>query len=173
MKIRPYVSDRDFGAIESWMGDERAHAMWCANRFPYPLRRESFEAALEEFRHRFGDRPYVAAADDGETLGLFCFSVDQETRVGRLKLVIVSPRCRNKGYGRQMIALAVQHGFETAKADAIRLNVFSENLAARRCYERAGFTLLTEAKEAFAFGDEKWGRCTMTIQRRDRESGAL
>ena len=46
MRIRPYDHERDFPFLRAWIVDERAHAMWCANRFPWPLEEASFSAAL-------------------------------------------------------------------------------------------------------------------------------
>ena len=87
MKLREYLPSKDFDNIKSWIDDERTHAMWCADRFEYPLEKENFEA--------------------------------------------------------------------------LHLNVFSENIRAKKCYQKAGFTERSVAENAFSYKDESWGRCNM------------
>jgi len=165
MELRAYAPD-DYAVICAWVPDARAHAMWCANRLPYPLTREGFEAALEEHAEKYGDRAFVAVADEGRPIGFFCYSTAPETNVGMLKFVIVETERRGQGLGREMLALAVDRAFERGGADAVKLNVFFENDRARRCYARVGFEERTVVKDAFAFGEEMWGRCSMIVRKR-------
>lgn len=165
MRLRPYIHALDFDVIKNWITDPRAHAMWSANQIPFPLEKASFEAALEAVALKSGDAPFVATADDGEAIGFFCYAVSPESREGKLKFVVVSPEYRGRGYGREMLALAVKYAFEFTGADAVQLNVFPENAAALRCYQRAGFAQRTLTEGAFAFGDERWGRCSMVIRK--------
>lgn len=165
MRIRPYISDLDYDKIEKWVTNERMHAMWCANLIRYPLQKIYFEETLEELAVKFKDSPYVATTDEGELVGFFCYSVNLNTNEGMLKFVIAAPEFRGKGYGREMIALAVKYGFEITNADAVQLNVFAENTNAKKCYLSVGFTERTNTDNAFRFGDEMWARCNMVIKR--------
>ncbi len=165
MRIRPYISALDFDEMEKWITDERTHAMWCANLISYPLQKRNFEETLEEFAVKFKDSPYVATTNDGKLVGFFCYSVNTDTNEGMLKFVVTAPKFRGKGYGREMISLAVKYGFEITKADAVQLNVFSENINAKKCYLSAGFTERTNTDNAFAFGNEMWTRCNMVIKK--------
>ena len=61
-----------------------------------------------------------------------------------LKFVIVDHRLRGQGIGGEMLRLAVRQIFDTTDAEAVHLNVFAENAAARRCYEKAGFRVVGE-----------------------------
>ncbi|HAM68422.1 MAG TPA: hypothetical protein DCP68_02240 [Ruminococcus sp.] len=87
-------------------------------------------------------------------------------REGMLKFVIVDHRLRGQGIGGEMLRLAVRQVFDTTDAEAVHLNVFAENAAARRCYEKAGFTERDVTPAAFRFGDEQWSRCNMILRRR-------
>ena len=165
MKLRPYLPDRDFPVIQGWIADEREHALWCANRIGYPLDREDFDRAMRWEADRFGGSPYVAATEEGEPVGFFCYSLDPETNVGLLKFVVVDPARRGQGFGRELMRLAIQLAFDVTGADAVRLSVFPENIRAKRCYESVGFTEQKTEPIAFRFGKESWGRCTMLLQR--------
>ncbi len=164
MRIRPY-QDKDFDIISQWITDERSHALWCANLMPYPLEKNSFDALLQEAEERFGDSPFVATTNDGQVVGFFCFSVNLHTNEGMLKFVVIDNTMRNKGYGCEMLKLAIKYAFEIAKADAVHLNVFPENPGAKKCYEKVGFKERTLTENAFSFKDESWGRCNMITTR--------
>ena len=164
MRIRP-SQNKDFDIISQWITDERSHALWCANLMPYPLEKNSFDALLQEAEERFGDSPFVATTNDGQVVGFFCFSVNLHTNEGMLKFVVIDNTMRNKGYGCEMLKLAIKYAFEIAKADAVHLNVFPENPGAKKCYEKVGFKERTLTENAFSFKDESWGRCNMITTR--------
>lgn len=164
MRIRPY-QNKDFEVISKWVTQERAHALWCANLIPYPLEKKSFDELLAEAEERFGDSPFVATTEEGKVVGFFCFSVNLSTNEGMFKFVVIDDSERNKGYGCEMLKLAVKYAFEIAKADAVQLNVFPENPGAKKCYEKVGFQERTMTEGAFRYKEEAWGRCNMVIKK--------
>ena len=48
-------------------------------------------------------------------VGFFCFSVKLHTNEGMLKFVVIDNTMRNKGYGCEMLKLAIKYAFEIAK----------------------------------------------------------
>lgn len=160
MQVRRFVPETDFDELRCWCSDERIHALWCAGRFPFPLEREGFEKALSAMN----DAPYTALDDSGVPVGFFCLSFNSETM---LKFVLVKPDARGQGVGRKMIRLAADTAFENPEVRIVRLNVFSVNVPAERCYLSAGFAVESVTPEAFRYKDEVWGRCSMTLARKD------
>ena len=77
--------------------------------------------------------------------------------------MIVNNEFRGKGYGAQMIQLIQKYAFEIAGVSSIQINVFDVNTSARKCYVRNGFVEDSLTEKAFAFHDEKWGRCHMVV----------
>lgn len=167
MRLRPYVHSHDFDKIKDWLTDERAHTLWCANRMKFPLEKDDFARFIQDLFERTGDCPFVATEDNGNVVGFICCSVNCDSNEAMLKFVVVDPNQRGKGYGKQMVRLAAQYCFDIAKAELVHLNVFTANTAARRCYEKAGFTERNTTPDAFKYKDESWGRCNMTIKRED------
>ena len=53
------------------------------------------------------------------------------------------------------------------KLKAVRLNVFSVNDAARKCYAAAGFREISADDNAFGYGGESWGRCCMIMEKQE------
>ena len=140
MRLRPYIDCKDFDEIKNWIREERAHAMWCANLISYPIERDNFTKVMQEAAEKFGDSPFVATSDDGQLLGFFCYSANLETNEGMLKFVMINPEYRGKGYGREMLKLAVKYAFDITGVKTVQLNVYPENTRAKKCYEAVGFT---------------------------------
>ena len=170
MRIRPYIACKDYDEIKNWISDERTHAMWCANLIHFPTEKDNFEEVMDGVAQRFGDSPYVATSEDGKLIGFFCYSVNLETNEGMLKFVVTNPDYRGKGYGKEMLKLAVKYAFEITKVEAVHLNVFPENERAKKCYESVGFTERRNDKNAFSFKNESWGRCNMIIRKKQNNS---
>lgn len=165
MRLRPFIPYIDFEEIKNWISDERTHAMWCANLIHYPMEKQNFDAVMTEAATRFGDSPFVATTDEGKVVGFFCYSVNLATNEGMLKFVMVDPSVRGKGVGKEMLQLAVEYAFRITKADAVHLNVFPENIRAKKCYESVGFKERNTTADAFSFKEESWGRCNMIIRK--------
>ena len=167
MRLRPYIESKDFACIAGWIGDERSHALWCANHFPYPVTAPAFRRFLQQTAAEWTACPFVVTDDAGTPVGFFRYSVNTANDEGFLASVIVDARLRGQGYGRQMLRLALRYAFEMTGAKLVQLYVFGANTAARRCYERVGFAGQSVEKGAFVYRDEVWDRCHMTITRAD------
>lgn len=165
MRLRPFIQDTDFEVIRNWITDERMHALWCGNRFSYPLEKEDFSRVIRKYGIQYGDCPFVMTRDDGKVAGFFCYSLNPETSIGMLKFVMVDPALRGKGTGKAMLKLAVEYAFTVTGAEAVQLAVFPMNTPAVRCYEHTGFTAIKTDTGAFRFRDESWDRCRMEIRR--------
>lgn len=161
MRIRPYIPGRDYENVSKWIDSERTHAFWCANRLPYPITQQSFHQFLEKNAMDWTDNAYVATENSGQLIGFFCYSINTEDNIGLLKFVIVDKANRGKGYGKEMLNLALQYAFQITGAKAVQLNVFSENTLAKQCYERVGFVEKNTEKDVFSYKDELWSRCNM------------
>lgn len=163
MKIRRYIESKDFKYIKTWIHNEREHVLWCANCFPYPVNMESFRVFLEKAAEEWGANAFVAVDNSGNVVGFFCYSINLENAEGFLSLIIVDSSLRGKGYGKQVLRLALRYAFEMTGAKIVQLNVFEENIIAKCCYEQVGFLNRGNAKNAFTYYDEAWNRCNMVI----------
>ena len=72
---------------------------------------------------------------------------------------------RGKGVAVEMLKLAVSQAFKNPETEAVQLNVFAENIRAKKCYEKAGFVQRNITPDAFKYKDECWGRCNMVIKK--------
>lgn len=161
MRMRPYISARDYEYLAKWIGDERTHSLWSAELIPYPMTEESLNSVLERDAKERGCCAYVATEDDGEPIGFFVYSINVENNEGFLRFIVVDSTKRGKGYGGRMLKLAMKYAFEITGASSVHLNVFDVNERARKCYTKVGFTEQGITENAFTYKDESWGRCHM------------
>ena len=161
MRIRPYIESRDYEHIEKWVDNEKIHALWCANLIPYPVTKENLHAFLEKTAIEWTDSAYVAMETNGKVIGFFCYSINVNDDTGFIKFVVVDNNLRRKGYGKAMIELALKYAFEITGVKLVQLNVFDENIAAKYCYEKAGFIEESIIPNVFTYKNELWSRCHM------------
>lgn len=139
LRLRTYKNS-DAKKIVSWLTEEEAFQKWAAGKLHWPLSEEQFQrfaaAQLEE------ERAYLVTALDerGEPVGFLCMSKADYTKNSiHFCYIIVSSKSRGKGYGTQMLQLAVQYATELLQMQRITLRVFENNWAARRCYQKWAF----------------------------------
>lgn len=161
MRLRQYIPSVDASEICDWVNvNERVHALWCANRFPYPLIEDSLNQTLIQLQMEWKDEIFVAVNDDGEKVGFVSYSLNQK-KEGFVKFVMTSPEYRGKGIGTQMLLLVADYAKRISKARALQLNVFHVNEPAIKCYSKLGFKVKSETLNAFQYKDEIWNRINM------------
>lgn len=75
------------------------------------MTRKSFDALLKKASMDWTDSAYTATENSGQPAGFFCYSVNTKDNVGFLKFIVVDSAKRGKGYGREMLRLALRYAF--------------------------------------------------------------
>jgi len=92
-------------------------------------------------------------------------------RSAELQIRIARPEDRGRGFGTEAVRLLVGFGFRDRNLHRIELNVFADNLAARRAYAKAGF-LEEGTRRQVAFINGKYvDLMSMGVLREEWESG--
>ena len=94
MRLRPYIPNKDFEYIAGWIDNERSHALWCANNFPYPVTAQTFHSFLENTMEQWMACAFVATDDCGNRIGFFRYALNTESNEGFLASVIVDNKLR-------------------------------------------------------------------------------
>ncbi len=168
MTIRPYIHEIDFPRLSRWVEDERIHALWCAGLMPYALTEEGLLTKLWSEAETFGGRFFVAE-ESGRALGFYCYSYNEENRLGFFKFVVTDNDLRGRGYGKRMLSAAIDRAISENNAAGVQLNVFDVNHAAINCYKALGFALDEVSDNAFRFKDELWAKHHMLLMKNDVE----
>lgn len=160
LRLRPYKpSDSEY--ILRWWEDqpEEEFTKWSAGKFLYPLNREELERYHEDWcANETSGWPMAALDDAGRVIGhLLMRLANFEDNSLRFGFIVVDPRLRGKGYGVQMISLALKYAFEILGVKRVSLGVFENNPAARKCYEAAGFRETGYDPDYFDYHGKSWG----------------
>ena len=164
MRLRPYIASLDYEVVSRWITDARTNALWCAGQLPFPFEREPFDRFLQDMARQNAACPFVAATDEGQLIGFFLYSADTAANEGKFRCIMVDPACRGRGFGREMLRLAVKYAFEITKVQTVQLNVFSVNTGAVKCYEAVGFTVRERFEDALRYENEVWERYNMVLR---------
>jgi RimJ/RimL family protein N-acetyltransferase len=105
---------------------------------------EAEHAAWFDAIGRRDDCAYFAIeiADGGAHVGnVWLWAIDPRHRKGELRVVIGDAAARGQGIGAEAIDLLCRHAFERLGLHRVYAYTLTINPAARRAFERAGFTL--------------------------------
>jgi RimJ/RimL family protein N-acetyltransferase len=106
--------------------------------------------------------PFTAIDGEGKVVGHIMLRYpDPSKTVIRLGFVIVDDQLRGKGYGKQMLQLAIQKAKNEFGAKKITLGVFDNNPSAFHCYESVGFKVI--GTDSYQIDGEEWTDKEMEI----------
>lgn len=167
LRLRPYKPG-DAGYLTDWLKDERTVRLWRADRFSYPLTKDQLEQYWEDFLSDDHAWIFLAVDEKGKPCGHFSFRrVDYVKNSAHMGFIVVNPMERGKGYGREMVTLALRYAFDILKVDRVTLGVFTVNEAAHRCYLSVGFKDEELHRDYDCFNGETWDYLDMAAARED------
>ena len=158
MTLRQF-SINDAETILSWCKDKHAFRLWSADRY------KEFPAQQEEMMEQYkGDNMYPLTAVVGEEIiGHILLRFPSEDKsVIRFGFIIVDDSKRGKGYGKQLLRLAIDYAQRELGAQKITLGVFCDNRSAVECYKSVGFRIT--GTDAYSIDGEEWKGSEMEIQ---------
>lgn len=172
LRLRPY-KNCDAKYIVSWIKDEVSLRKWSSDRYEtYPITPEDMNKKYVDGNGdcEEEDNFYPKTAYDENSMAghLILRFTDKEKRVIRFGFVIVDDTKRGKGYGKEMLQLAVRFAFDMLKAEKITLGVFENNPAAHACYKAVGFKDIASDEPWYYRGlGEAWKVIEMELLRED------
>ena len=131
LRIRPY-KPCDAKTIVTWFKDEVTFRKWSSDRW------DSFPITDADMNKKYVDNNGdcseqdnfypMTAFDESGVVGHFIMRfTDEKKSTLRLGFVILDETKRGKGYGKEMITLALKYAFEILKADKVTIGVFDNN----------------------------------------------
>lgn len=93
-----------------------------------------------------GHAPVLVAADGDTLLGYVTLKLRPEYSETQIEYLAVAEAARGSGVGARLVAAALHEAFTDDRYQVMDLVVDQDNPAARRLYERVGFTLLREMR---------------------------
>jgi len=98
--------------------------------------------------------PLTAVIDDIIVGHILLRFPSEDKSLIRFGFVIVDDSKRGKGYGKQMLRLAIGYAQQELGAQKISLGVFCDNHSALKCYKSIGFCITGESY--YMIDGEEW-----------------
>lgn len=167
LRLRPYKKC-DAKYIVSWIKDEVSFRKWCADRYEsYPINADDMNKHYSDFDELDTFFQMTAIDESGVVGHLIMRFIDEEKKILRFGFVIVDDTKRGKGYGKELLRLAVKYAFEILRVEKITLGVFENNTSAYWCYKAAGFSdVETEEEEYYPIMGEQWKCLELEMNRK-------
>ena len=155
LRLRPY-KECDAEYIVKWIKDEYTFRRWCADRFEsYPITAEDLKNHYREKYDNDGFYQMTAFDETGVAGHLIMRFLDEAKKILRFGFIIIDDEKRGKGYGKELVVLALKYAFDILKVEKVTLGVFDNNPNAIQCYKSVGFKETGEL-EHFHFMNEGW-----------------
>lgn len=87
--------------------------------------------------------------------------IDYRHRTAGFGISIGEEAARGKGYGTETTRLVIDYAFRTLGLHNVMLEVYSNNVAGLRAYERAGFSVIGRRRECYRLGDQVYDEIIM------------
>ena len=161
MTLRPF-SINDAETILSWCKDKYAFRLWSADRY------KDFPARPEEMMMQYDGQnmyPLTAIVEEGMIGHILLRYPSEDKSVIRFGFVIVDDSKRGKGYGKQLLSLAIDYALHELGAKSITLGVFCDNYSAVECYKSVGFRIT--GTDSYVIDGEEWKGYEMELKSKD------
>ncbi|MDQ2088129.1 GNAT family protein [Herbivorax sp. ANBcel31] len=162
------IGDIDY--LKLWITDERLCCQWCARNFIYPLddlQLYKYISTLNDSHTNFAFT-LVKKDDDIYPIGhIKIGNIDYEEKSAKLQFVLIGNRLfRGKGFGKDMVNLAIKYAFQYLELEELDLRVYSFNTSAINCYKTLGFKEIEYIDKSFQFNDEEiWDEIVMRLEK--------
>ena len=94
-------------------------------------------------------------------------NINHKDRIATVGLFIGEESERNKGFGKEVLSLLLEYGFNVLNFHNIKLDVFSFNKRAIACYEKAGFREYGRRHECYFLDGKYHDSISMEILEQD------
>jgi len=160
MQLRPFNIE-DAPIILSWCKTKEEFRKWSADRYP------DFPTTPQLMAQQYAPDnifPLTAVDEDGRIIGHIMLRRPDPQRPSliRVGFVIVDNQLRGKGYGKQLVTLALEYAKQQLGAEKISLGVFLNNPSAKNCYESVGFVPVGEV--SYPIDGQDWPELEMIYQ---------
>ena len=134
----------------SWISNAEEQQLWSGNTFKNGLNEEIFLQHLQ--RNDLYSFSFI-----GDNSKLLAYGEIVQSRENQVVLcrVIVNPKERRKGIGKQFVANVMKWVFDEKKLYKITLNALGHNLPARKCYLSLGFHIIG-VKRNYRWVSNQW-----------------
>ena len=156
IELKPFRIE-DWEDLEKWISSESELVQFAGQIFSYPIDRKQVESYLSD-RERI---VFKIENDRKQSIGIAEISNEMEDVAKLARILIGEKSMRGKGIGTELINKLTDFGFNQLKKERIILNVFSWNIAAIKCYEKAGYSKTEKPGNFVNIKNDRWEKIEM------------
>jgi len=157
--LKPFC-DTDFELLENWVTGPDILFQFAGTGFIYPITREQ----LQQYRSKYPERQFYIGYTTDNVPFSFGEIIPQDNDSVRLaRLLIGDPLLRGKGLGVYFVRFLIEECIARFKTNNVDLFVWDNNLAAIKCYKKAGFNFVPVEPFAMVYNNETYNLLKMTL----------
>lgn len=139
------LEEKDIPFMLEWMHDPTINCY-----FRYPFADMTLEKAKDFIKQSFDETNQHFAITDNtdEYLGTVSLKNISKTNHNAEYAIVTRKKVHGIGVAQKATSQILHYAFDTLALHRVYLNVLSENIAARKLYEKCGFCMEGEAKDA-------------------------
>jgi RimJ/RimL family protein N-acetyltransferase len=149
--LKPFKIE-DWKYLKKWISSESELIQFAGPIFTYPIDKKQVEIYLSDLNRTV----FKVENEHKKTIGIAEINLEQENIAKLARILIGEKSMRGKGIGTELINKLIEYGFNTLKKEKIILNVYSWNVGAIKCYEKAGFYKTEKPIQIIKVGNEEW-----------------
>ncbi len=144
--------ENDAKKLITWTGDSQEFYRWSFGRLGnYPITAERINNSFIN-----DDSIHLIALDSETPVGHIMLKIiEEKPKTIRFGLIIVDSTKRGKGYGRELLKVAIEYAKRQLKAEKITIGVFENNTPAFNLYTSLGFNDMGKAT-IYNIENNKW-----------------
>lgn len=114
---------------------------WAGPSYSYPI---SINQIMQRLQDSIYTKFFTATLND-EIIGTVELGfINYKKKECKICRFLIGDNYRNKGYGTQITKLLLNYAFNDLNMSKVSLHISSYNIAAKRCYEKAGFAVIED-----------------------------
>ena len=148
----------------AWVGDEDALMQFAGPSFSFPLTRDQLQLTLTDSSRLSYSLLFVP---DKSFIGHAEIYFPDKTTAHFCRIIIGDPKYRGKGLGLAAVNQLLNISFSRPGIEEASLNVFDWNIAAIKCYNKAGFTINEGNTKTRQLKGQLWTALNMRLSKKD------
>jgi len=166
ISLQPF-NKTNFSQLIAWVADEEALMQFAGPSFSFPLTTEQLETSLAGTNRlaynviHLPDQSIIGHAE--------IYFPDNETAI-LCRILIGDIKYRGKGTGLKIVRQLLNISFTRPGIEIASLHVFDWNLAAIKCYTKAGFVVNEGNTKSRQINDQTWTALNMQLAKKNWEN---
>ena len=151
IKLKHFRTE-DWSYLQKWIKNEAELMQFAGPIFSFPIDQKQVKNYLSESNRTV----FRIETENNQIVGVAEISIEKENVAKLARILIGEKSMRGKGVGTQLINKLTDYAFKELEKKKIILNVYSWNIGAIKCYEKAGYYRTNRTPIKTKVGNEEW-----------------